>query len=71
MKRLRRRADLLEDVHAVAALFDHLREAANLPLDAAKARDQVALPYGNSTQQNRVSGLVSTTAVSRPADRVP
>jgi NADH-quinone oxidoreductase subunit B len=33
--------------------------------------DQVALPYGNSTQQNRVSGMVSTTAVSRPADRVP
>jgi len=33
--------------------------------------NQVALPYGNSTQQNRVSGLISTTAVSRPSDRVP
>ena len=33
--------------------------------------DQVTLPYGNSTNQNRVSGLVSTTAVARPADRRP
>jgi NADH-quinone oxidoreductase subunit B len=33
--------------------------------------DQVALPYGNSTNQNKVSGLVSTTAVARPADRKP
>jgi hypothetical protein len=31
----------------------------------------VALPFGNPTQQNRVSGLVSTTAVARPTDRVP
>lgn len=33
--------------------------------------DQVSLPYGNSTNQNKVSGLVSTTAVARPADRKP
>ncbi|HEX6134184.1 MAG TPA: NADH-quinone oxidoreductase subunit NuoB [Longimicrobiales bacterium] len=40
----------------------------NLPADVI---DQVALPYGNSTQQNRVSGLVSTTAIARPTDRQP
>ena len=37
----------------------------------AEEIDQVALPYGNSTNQNKVSGLVSTTAVARPADRRP
>jgi NADH-quinone oxidoreductase subunit B len=40
----------------------------NLPPDVI---DEVALPFGNSTQQNRLSGLVSTTAVARPSDRVP
>jgi NADH-quinone oxidoreductase subunit B len=40
----------------------------NLPADVI---DQLALPYGNSTKQNRVSGLVSTTAVARPTDRQP
>jgi NADH-quinone oxidoreductase subunit B len=40
----------------------------NLPADVI---DQVALPYGNSTNQNKVSGLVSTTAVARPTDRRP
>jgi NADH-quinone oxidoreductase subunit B len=33
--------------------------------------DEVALPYGNSTQQNRVSGLIETTALARPSDRKP
>ncbi len=28
-------------------------------------------PFGNSTQQNRVSGLVQTDRVSRPLDRLP
>ena len=40
----------------------------NLPADVI---DQVAMPYGNSTRQNRVSGLVSTTAIARPTDRQP
>ncbi|HSJ33197.1 MAG TPA: NADH-quinone oxidoreductase subunit NuoB [Longimicrobiales bacterium] len=40
----------------------------NLPADVI---DQIAVPYGNSTNQNKVSGLVSTTAVARPADRRP
>jgi NADH-quinone oxidoreductase subunit B len=33
--------------------------------------EQVAVPFGNSTKQNRVSGLVGTTALTRPADRKP
>lgn len=33
--------------------------------------NHVALPFGNSTLQNRVSGLVSTGAVMRPTDRQP
>jgi NADH-quinone oxidoreductase subunit B len=40
----------------------------NLPADVI---NQFAVPYGNSTQQNRVSGLVSTTAIARPTDRQP
>jgi NADH-quinone oxidoreductase subunit B len=38
---------------------------------SAEVIDQLALPYGNSTNQNRVSGLVSTAAIARPADRQP
>ncbi len=33
--------------------------------------DVVTRPFGNSTLQNRASGLVSTGAVVRPADRLP
>jgi NADH-quinone oxidoreductase subunit B len=33
--------------------------------------NEIAVPYGNSTQQNRVSGLLSTTAIARPTDRQP
>lgn len=40
----------------------------NLPPDVI---NEVAVPYGNSTHQNRVSGLISTTAVARPSDRQP
>jgi NADH-quinone oxidoreductase subunit B len=40
----------------------------NLPPDTI---DEVALPFGNSTQQNRVSGLVATTASARLSDRQP
>ncbi|HSJ25770.1 MAG TPA: NADH-quinone oxidoreductase subunit NuoB [Longimicrobiales bacterium] len=45
--------------------------AVGLPQLPPDVIDQIALPYGNSTQQNRVSGLVSTTAVARPTDRQP
>jgi NADH-quinone oxidoreductase subunit B len=45
--------------------------AVGLPQLPPDVIDQIAVPYGNSTQQNRVSGLLSTTAVARPADRQP
>ena len=38
----------------------------NLPPEAIEL---VAQPFGNSTTQNRVSGLENTSAVDRPADR--
>ncbi len=31
----------------------------------------LSLPFGNSTKQNRPSGLVPTLAVERPGDRIP
>jgi NADH-quinone oxidoreductase subunit B len=40
----------------------------NLPADVI---DAITGPFGNSTKQNRVSGLVSTNALARPSDRVP
>jgi NADH-quinone oxidoreductase subunit B len=40
----------------------------NLPADVI---EQIAGPFGNSTKQNRVSGLVGTNALARPADRLP
>ena len=33
--------------------------------------DVVTAPFGNSTKQNRGSGLISTGALVRPADRLP
>jgi NADH-quinone oxidoreductase subunit B len=38
----------------------------NLPPEAIEL---VAQPFGNSTKQNRVSGLESSDAVDRPGDR--
>ena len=40
---------------------------------AASAEDVAALsgPFGNSTKQNRVSGLVTTDRMQRPDDRLP
>jgi NADH-quinone oxidoreductase subunit B len=40
----------------------------NLPADVI---EQIAGPFGNSTTQNRASGLVSTRALARPRDRRP
>jgi NADH-quinone oxidoreductase subunit B len=40
----------------------------NLP---AEVIDELTGPFGNSTQQNRVSGLVTTAALARPQDRQP
>ena len=38
----------------------------NLPPETIR---ELALPFGNSTQQNRASGMVSTGLVARPDDR--
>jgi NADH-quinone oxidoreductase subunit B len=40
----------------------------NLPADVI---EQIAGPFGNSTKQNKASGLVSTRAIARPRDRRP
>ncbi|HEX6589634.1 MAG TPA: NADH-quinone oxidoreductase subunit NuoB [Longimicrobiales bacterium] len=64
---------LHEKIRGESLAYQSLREerstgTANLP---ASTIDQVALPFGNSTQQNRASGLVSTSGVARPDDRRP
>ena len=42
-----------------------------LPAMPAERVNLVAAPFGNSTQQNRISGFVSTAAVVRVGDRQP
>ena len=42
-----------------------------LPTLPAQTVDLITSPFGNSTMQNRTSGLVSTGAVVRPNDRQP
>jgi NADH-quinone oxidoreductase subunit B len=42
-----------------------------VPALPAEVIDSMTGPFGNSTLQNRASGLVSTGAVVRPADRRP
>ena len=56
---------------ANASLREEDPERAGRPNLADGVIDEVAVPYGNSTQQNRVSGLVQTTALARPGDRRP
>lgn len=41
---------------------------ANLSADVI---DAITGPFGNSTKQNRVSGLIATAALTRPRDRQP
>ena len=41
---------------------------ANLP---AEVIDEITGPFGNSTKQNRISGLTSHAALARPIDRIP
>jgi NADH-quinone oxidoreductase subunit B len=38
---------------------------------SAEVIDAITGPFGNSTTQNRVSGLVTTAALARPRDRQP
>jgi len=40
----------------------------NLPADVVA---EITVPFGNSTNQNKVSGLLPTGAVARPTDRQP
>jgi hypothetical protein len=40
----------------------------NLPPEVI---EELAQPFGNSTKQNRVSGLVATNALQRASDRQP
>jgi NADH-quinone oxidoreductase subunit B len=56
---------------ANTALRDEEGAAVGLPNLSPDVINEIALPYGNSTQQNRVSGLLSTTAIARPSDRQP
>jgi NADH-quinone oxidoreductase subunit B len=42
-----------------------------LPTLPAETVDLIAAPFGNSTQQNRSSGMMSSGAVMRPNDRQP
>ena len=41
---------------------------ANLPPDVI---EPITGPFGNSTKQNRISGLNSHAALARPTDRIP
>jgi NADH-quinone oxidoreductase subunit B len=58
-------------------LGQHAILRAEDPADVGKPRADaeeiasVSGPFGNSTQQNRVSGLVRTDAINRPGDRIP
>ncbi|MGI9626611.1 MAG: NADH-quinone oxidoreductase subunit B [Longimicrobiales bacterium] len=46
-------------------------QAAGKPRAAGQEVEDLTGPFGNSTQQNRVSGLVETDRVLRPRDRLP
>ncbi|MGH7573952.1 MAG: NADH-quinone oxidoreductase subunit B [Longimicrobiales bacterium] len=46
-------------------------ERVGLPNLPPEVIEEVASPFGNSTKQNRVSGLVGTNALVRPSDRLP
>jgi NADH-quinone oxidoreductase subunit B len=48
---------------------DESPESAGKPNLPPETIELVAQPFGNSTKQNRPSGLVPTTAVRRPRDR--
>ena len=59
------------------SLAQHFDNRAEDPLTVGRPRsgdEEVAAltgPFGNSTGQNRVSGLVQTDRISRPEDRLP
>jgi len=53
------------------ALRQELEERTGRPNLSREVIDEITLPFGNSTKQHRVSGLVSTAALARPRDRQP
>jgi NADH-quinone oxidoreductase subunit B len=53
------------------ALRQELEERTGQPNLPREVIDEITLPFGNSTKQNRVSGLVTTAALTRPRDRQP
>lgn len=53
------------------ALREEDAERVGLPNLPADVIEEVAGPFGNSTKQNRVSGIVGTNALTRPSDRLP
>jgi NADH-quinone oxidoreductase subunit B len=68
---------MLQEQVRQETLADHYNLRAEDPTRVAmpEASDQeiavLSPPFGNSTKQNRVSGLVKTDAISRPDDRLP
>jgi NADH-quinone oxidoreductase subunit B len=52
-----------------AAFRSESAEGAGRPNLPPEAIELVAQPFGNSTRQNRVSGLAATSAIARPTDR--
>jgi NADH-quinone oxidoreductase subunit B len=60
-----------ESVRDTALLRAEDPESAGKPNLPADVIEQIAGPFGNSTKQNRVSGLVSTATLTRPVDRQP
>ena len=48
---------------------DEALEAVGKPNLPPETIELVAQPFGNSTNQNRMSGLVPTSALTRPRDR--
>jgi NADH-quinone oxidoreductase subunit B len=55
--------------HAVLRAEDPTRVA--MPRAGDEEVASLSGPFGNSTKQNRVSGLDRTDAISRPGDRIP
>ncbi len=53
-----------------AAFRSEAAEAVGRPNLPPEAIELVAQPFGNSTKQNRASGLAPTSAVARPVDRL-
>lgn len=56
---------------ANSSLREEDPERAGRPNLPPEVIEELAVPFGNSTVQNRVSGLVSRTALARPSDRQP